>query len=148
MPTVDAQTIEREITIKAKPETVFSYLTDPAKLQRWFVNGAATDVRVGGSYRLVTSKPDFVAVGKYIEVVSPSRLVFSWGWEGDDESAPASGSTVEITLTKSGSDTLLKLTHRGIATEESRQGHGEGWTHYLQRLSIAATGGDPGPDSM
>jgi uncharacterized protein YndB with AHSA1/START domain len=148
MPTVDTQVIEREITIKAKPETIFPYLTDPEKLQRWFPDEATTDVRVGGSYRLVMAKKDYIASGKYVEVKSPTKLVFTFGWEGDDEPTPAGSSTVEITLTPVGSDTLVKLTHRGLGSEESRQNHGEGWAKYLKRLSIAATGGDPGPDEM
>jgi hypothetical protein len=47
-----------------------------------------------------------------------------------------------------GSDTLVKLTHRGLGSEESRHNHGEGWAKYLKRLAIVATGGDPGPDEM
>ncbi len=148
MPTVDTQVLEREITIKAKPETIFPYLTDPKKLERWFPNEATTDVRVGGAYRLIMVKKDYVAVGKYLEVKPPTKLVFTWGWEGDDSPTPAGSSTVEITLTAVGSDTLVKLTHRGLGSDESRASHGEGWAKYLQRLAIAATGGDPGPDEM
>ena len=40
------------------------------------------------------------------------------------------------------------MQHRGVPNEEAAQGHGEGWAHYLGRLEIAATGGDPGPDTM
>ncbi len=148
MSPVDTQSIEREITIKANPETVFSYLTDPAKLKRWFTHEATTDVRVGGAYRLVMVKQDYVATGKYLEVKPPSRLVFTWGWEGDDSPTPAGSSTVEITLSPVGSETLVKLTHRGFGSEESGQSHGEGWTKYLGRLAVAASGGDPGPDEM
>jgi len=148
MPTVDTRAIEREITIKAKPETIFPYLTDPAQLQRWFPVEATTDVRVGGTYRLVMSKRDYIASGTYVEVTPPTRLVFTFGWEGDDQPTPAGSSTVEITLTPVGSDTIVKLTHRGLGSDESRQNHGEGWAKYLKRLAIAATGGDPGPDEM
>jgi uncharacterized protein YndB with AHSA1/START domain len=37
------------------------------------------------------------ARGQYIEVVPHSRIVFSFGWEGD-EGVPPGSSTVEITL--------------------------------------------------
>jgi hypothetical protein len=38
------------------------------------------------------------------------------------------------------------LVHRGLATPELRNAHREGWQHYLNRLTVAAPGGDPGPD--
>ena len=38
------------------------------------------------------------------------------------------------------------MTHSGLPDAEEVAGHGKGWTHYLDRLAIAAAGGDPGPD--
>jgi hypothetical protein len=32
--------------------------------------------------------------------------------------------------------------------EESVAAHTHAWEHYLERLRVAATGGDPGPDPM
>jgi uncharacterized protein YndB with AHSA1/START domain len=148
MPSVETKAIEREIKINAKPEVVFSFLTDPAKLRKWFVAEAALDLRPGGAYRFTMSKPDYVASGKYVEVQAPSRLVFTFGWEGDDSPTPAGSSTVEITLKPDGPGTLLKFTHRGLGSDESAASHGEGWTKYLNRLAIAAAGGDPCPDEM
>ena len=148
MPSVDIKVIEREIKINAKPETVFGFLTDPAKLRRWFVSDATVDLRPGGTYRLIMVDPAYVASGKYLEITAPTRLVFSWGWEGDDSPTPVGASTEEIQLSPDGAGTLLKLTHRDIPTAESRESHNHGWEKYLQRLSIAASGGDPGPDQM
>jgi len=53
-----------------------------------------------------------------------------------------------VTLEPDGSGTLVRLRHRDLPSEEAAQGHGEGWTHYLGRLAIVVTGGDPGPDTM
>jgi uncharacterized protein YndB with AHSA1/START domain len=148
MPSVDIKAIEKEVKINASPETVFAFLIDPAKLRRWFASQATTDPRPGGQYRLVMADPEYVAAGTYIEITRPTRLVYTWGWEGDDSPTPVGASTVEITLTPDGGGTLLKLAHRDIPTPESREGHGRGWDKYLQRLAIAASGGDPGPDVM
>lgn len=148
MPSVDTKAIEREIRINAKPETVFSFLTEPAKLRKWFVSEATTDLRPGGTYRLVMADPQYVASGKYVTIEPPNRLVYTWGWEGDDSPTPVGTSTVEITLKPDGTGTLLKLTHYGFGTEESRNSHDHGWGKYLDRLAVAASGGDPGPDSM
>lgn len=148
MAVIDVKAVEREIKINAKPETVFSYLVEPAKLRRWFADEATTDLRPGGAFRLVMSKKEYVAAGKYLEVQPPTRLVFTWGWEGDDSPTPVGSSTVEITLKADGTGTLLRLTHRDLPSDEARKSHGEGWVKYLQRLSIAAAGGDPGPDKF
>jgi uncharacterized protein YndB with AHSA1/START domain len=148
MPTLDTKALEREIRIDAKPDTVFSFLVDPAKLRRWFVAQATTDPRAGGEYRFVFADPENVAKGKYIAVEPPKRLALTWGWEGDDAPTPVGSTTGEITLKPDGGGTLLKLSHRDFPSDESRERHGHGWEKYLQRLSIAATGGDPGPDTM
>jgi len=146
MQSVDTTVIEREIKISAKPETVFSFLTDPAKLRKWFVADAKTDPRPGGSYELTMADPEYVAAGKYVEVQPPTRLVFTWGWKGGDEPTPVGATTVEITLHPDGPGTLLRFVHSGFTSDTSRESHGKGWTKYLNRLAIAAAGGDPGPD--
>ncbi len=61
---------------------------------------------------------------------------------------PPGSSTVEVTLTPEGDETVVQLTHRDLPSQELADGHGLGWTHYLGRLAIAAAGGDPGVDSM
>jgi len=60
---------------------------------------------------------------------------------------PPGGSTVEILLTADGDRTLLRLIHRDLP-DPAREAHRDGWTHYLSRLTVVATGGDPGPDQL
>ena len=38
------------------------------------------------------------------------------------------------------------MTHSGLPDAEECASHEQGWTHYLERLAVAAAGGDPGPD--
>jgi hypothetical protein len=38
--------------------------------------------------------------------------------------------------------------HTGLPSKESRALHAAGWSHYLERLSLAAAGRDPGPDPL
>lgn len=138
--------VEQEVRIAARPETVFSFLTDPEKITRWKGISATLDPRPGGLYRVDINGRDVVS-GKYVEVVPFSRVVFTWGWEGEHSALPPGTSTVEITLIPDGDGTLLRLRHLDLPADQ-RDLHAQGWSHYLPRLAVAAEGRDPGPDPL
>jgi len=71
--------------------------------------------------------------------------VFTWGFEGNAELPPGS-STVEVTLQADGDGTIVRLHHDRLPTSVSREQHAIGWQHSVDRLAIAAAGGDPGLD--
>lgn len=139
----ESDAIEREIRIAARPETVFAFFTDAAKMTRWKGVDATLDARPGGVYRVDINGRD-VARGEYLEIVPYSRVVFSWGWEGDGSPLPPGSSTVEISLTPDGDDTIVRLRHLGLPTEQ-RSVHGDGWDQFLPRLAAVAEGRDPPP---
>ncbi len=134
----------KEIYIEAPRELVFKYLTEPALLLRWMGLTANLDPRPGGIFRIDPNGRDVIR-GAFLEVAPFSRIVFTWGWEGDGARIPAGSTTVEIELEEKGSGTLVRLTHRGLR-DDSIPSHELGWTHYLSRLKIAAEGGEPGGD--
>ena len=136
--------VEREVRINASPETVYGFFTDPVKMIRWKGVDALLDARPGGVYR-VNVTGTAIAVGEYLELVPYSRIVFTWGWEGEGHPVPPGSTTVEVTLTADGDGTLLRLRHSGLTGEGVLQ-HAEGWEHFLPRLAIAAAGGDAGAD--
>ncbi|MBI4492079.1 MAG: SRPBCC domain-containing protein [Chloroflexi bacterium] len=136
--------VQREIRIAARPETVFSFLVDPARMVRWMGVAADLDPRPGGLYR-VSINPRDAARGSYLELAPHRRVVFTWGWEGEASPVPPGSSTVEISLVPDGDGTIVRLRHLGLPVDQREQ-HTEGWGHYLARLAIAAEGRDPGPD--
>ena len=136
-------TIYRETEIAADPATVFAFFTDPQRLTRWMGVSATIEPRPGGLFLLNVSG-DNVARGEFKEVIPVSRLAYTFGWEGRDDIPPGS-SLVEIDLLPSGAGTLVRFTHSGLPPE-AVPAHTEGWTHYMARLALAATGRDPGPD--
>jgi uncharacterized protein YndB with AHSA1/START domain len=141
---------ETEVRIKAERETVFGFFTDPEKVVRWMGTAATLDPRPGGIFRLTTPAEPNVVEGRYVEVLPPERLVFSWGWRsfgyGDPPLEPGA-STVEVTLVPDGDHTVVHLKHRDLPPE-ALDFHRGGWSHYLPRLAIAAAGGDPGVDPL
>jgi uncharacterized protein YndB with AHSA1/START domain len=136
--------VEIERRIEAPRGEVFVYLTDPDKYTEWMGMAADLDPRPGGVYRVKMSS-DMVALGEYVEVDPPSRVVFTWGWEGN-EAVPPGSTTVEITLREDSNGTIVSLRHSGFTTDEAAASHREGWPMYVERLSVAATGDDTGPD--
>ena len=146
--TTEKVTLEREVTIAASPETVWEFLVDEKKVARWMGQSVSFDARPGGAYRNEVI-PGHVAAGEFVELEPPNRLVYTWGWEPGAEGpnpVPSGSSTVEIELVPEGDGTLLRFTHRDLPSAESADSHAHGWDHYLERLSIAAPGGDPGVD--
>lgn len=83
----DIDSIVCEITIAAPPETVFSFFTDPDLYVRWMGAQAQLDPRPGGWYAVDINNASR-ARGTFVEVVPHSRILFTFGWEGDDQALP------------------------------------------------------------
>jgi uncharacterized protein YndB with AHSA1/START domain len=144
--TTDTTLVEREVTIDARPETIWEFLVDPEKATRWMGVNASFDARPGGRYR-VEVIPGEVASGEFVELDPPRRLVWTWGWEpGGRGSVDVGSTTVEIELIPDGRRTTLRFAHRSLPSPEASESHAHGWDHYLARLAIAARGDDPGRD--
>jgi uncharacterized protein YndB with AHSA1/START domain len=131
-----------ELRIAAPPADVFPYLTDASLMVRWMGDWAELDPTPDGPFVVdITGVP---IRGRFVIVEPPHRVVFTWGAAGSDVLPPGS-TTVEITLRADGDGTVLQLVHRDLPPEELPK-HSAGWGHFLQRVAIAASGGDPGPD--
>jgi uncharacterized protein YndB with AHSA1/START domain len=136
----------REIIVDATPETIWPFLTEPDKHVEWCGTVADIDPRPGGVYRVLIAG-QHQSDGKYVEVVPMEKVVFTFGWDEKDHPIPAGSTTIEITLHPEGNKTRVQLVHRGLP-DDAISDHSHGWDLYLGRLAIAATGGDPGPDTL
>ena len=110
---------ERELVVarifNGPAHIVFSAWTKPELLKRWWVPkscGASflsceADVRTGGTYRFVFSHPaseqPMAFFGKYVEVIPPSRLV----WTNDE--GGEGGSVTTVTFEERGGETLVVM---------------------------------------
>jgi uncharacterized protein YndB with AHSA1/START domain len=166
MPATPRETdaVEHEVRIAARPETVFSYFTDPMRMVQWIGVQATLDPRPGGVCRIAfDTTPEHVdalsaafgagaaasgaavASGRFVELDPPRRIVLTWGWEHEVLAVPPESTRVEVSLTPDGDDTIVRLAHRQLPPG-SIGFHRLGWEHYMARLAIAAAGEDPGPD--
>jgi uncharacterized protein YndB with AHSA1/START domain len=130
--------VELELTIAARPETVFRYFTDPARFARWLGEAAVLEPRAGGRLR-VGYPTGQVAGGRVLAVEPDRRVAFTWGYEGDGQVVPAGSSTVEITLEPVAEGTLVRLRHTGLPAGEPPTAHLAGWRHALAGLAFAAS---------
>lgn len=140
----DTTVYERTLAIDASPETVWEFLVNPEKLMRWKGINADLDTQPGGIFRCEVI-PGHVARGEYVEIDKPNKLVFTWGWDGN-EGVPPGSSTIVIELAPEGDGTSLRFVHKDLPSAEAIASHAHGWDHYLPRLETAAGGGDPGED--
>ena len=139
--------MQRELAIAARPETVWEFLVDPEKATRWMGMHAELEPHPGGRY-VVGVVPGHTARGEFVEVDPPHRLVFTWGWDANEDGpnvVPPGSTTIEIDLVPDGDGTLLRFLHE-LPTAESAATHAHGWDHYLARLETVAAGGDAGAD--
>lgn len=132
----ESNEIIREVRIAARLETVFAFFVDPQKLVQWIGSRAELDPRPGGLCRIDMNGKD-IARGEFIEVVPFSRVVFSWGWEGEQSAVPPGSSTVEVSLVPDGAGTLVRLRHTGLPLAQ-QPSHSEGWAHFLGQLAAVA----------
>ena len=72
----EGDAVEREVRIAARPQTVFSFFTDPAKMMQWTGISAELDPRPDGIYRVSMNREN-IASGRYQEIVSVLHISFS-----------------------------------------------------------------------
>jgi uncharacterized protein YndB with AHSA1/START domain len=140
----EPEVVEVSVHISARPETVFPFFTDPVRYVQWMGARATLEPEPGGVYR-VGMRDGVEAVGEFVEVDPPHRLVFTWGWTDRFEVAPGS-TRVVVDLHEEDGGTRVVLRHYGLPTDEQRKHHRGGWEAYLDRLAVRAVGGDPGSD--
>jgi uncharacterized protein YndB with AHSA1/START domain len=135
--------VERELVIDAPAEVVYRHLTTVEGLLRWMAVDAVSEPRAGGAVKWVYEN-GAVMIGRYLELIPPRRIVFSYGWEEGGRMGIFPETTkVEIDLIQEGGKTRLHLLHRDLPDEHA-DFHEMGWTFFLERLVRLFTS----PDSI
>ena len=128
--------------IPAARERVFAAWTTPEAIKVWFgpdncrVLDVQVDLRVDGEYCFSLSTEDLGEIkvrGRYLEVTPPTKLIYTWRWEGNSE-LTAGTSLVTVEFTSAGTFTEIHLTHEQLPSIESRDDHGHGWSGALDKL--------------
>jgi uncharacterized protein YndB with AHSA1/START domain len=101
--------VRMEDRVDADVDDVWSALTDPSRLARWYgvVEG---DLRPGGEYRASLFASGWEGTGRIEECEPPRRLLV----RVRDEDEPEAEHEIEVTLTADGDSTVVVLEERGL----------------------------------
>ncbi len=130
--------------IRTSCEKVFDAFATQAGLAAWMcprgmqVRAAQVDPRVGGAWRIEMVARDgtvYAVGGQYTQLQRPSRLVYSWKWEGENSPMPDLETLVEVDLSEKDGGTELRMAHSGFPAAAARDGHHQGWISTFNRLN-------------
>lgn len=137
-----SDTYRTEVEIEAPPERVFDHFVQPELLVRWMGDYAKLEATEGGVFAVDIN--GVIIRGNFVRVDRPRLLEITWGEAGNDEMPPGATRLI-VRFTARGRGTLVELEHSGL-TAQQRSKHAVGWAHFLDRLRVLASGGDPGAD--
>jgi uncharacterized protein YndB with AHSA1/START domain len=143
-----AHPLRIERTYPASAEAVFDAWTSEEVIRRWWhaehdweTSEAEVDLRVGGVVHVVMRDPAKGAAygggGRYTEIDRPTRLAFTWAWDGDD-----TRQLIKLEFEERDGVTTVRFTHSGLWSEEAVRSHKEGWSGCFENLelTLAAAG--------
>jgi uncharacterized protein YndB with AHSA1/START domain len=127
-------------------DDLWSALTDPGRLARWYgqVEG---DLRPGGEFRLHVESADIDSTGR-VEACEPPQRLLVTNRETDEsyrrgQGVPPYDEAIEATLTADGGQTLLVIEVRGMPLDTIAF-YGTGWQIHAENLAAYLTGREPG----
>jgi len=123
-------------------DDLWSALTDPARVARWFgrVEG---DLRPGGEFRLHVEAAGMDSIGR-VEACEPPRRLRVTTRETDESWREGNGpppfeATLEATLTAAGDQTVLVIEVRGMPLDKIAF-YGAGWQEHAENLAALIAG--------
>jgi uncharacterized protein YndB with AHSA1/START domain len=142
-------TVRRTIRIAATIEKVWSAVTEPAHISKWFGTAVLDGAGVGA--RGTLTFPDYGAVPLRIEAIDEPRMV-SYRWGNDDalgeladEVDPEHSTVFTFTLEALPDGTLLTVVETGFETTSdptaNLESHRQGWDSELDKLVSLLEGG-------
>jgi uncharacterized protein YndB with AHSA1/START domain len=127
-------------------DDLWSALTDPGRLARWYgqVEG---DLRPGGQFRLYVEDADSEAAGR-VEACEPPRRLRVTSRETDESylrgnGVPPHDEVIEVTLTAEGDQTILVIEVQGMPLDAVAF-YGAGWQIHAENLAAYLAGRERG----
>ncbi len=127
-------------------DDLWSALTDPGRLARWYgqVDG---DLRLGGQFRLYVEDAGSDAIGR-VEACEPPRRLRVTTRETDESylrgnGVPPYDEVIEASLTADGDQTILVIEVQGMPVDAAAF-YGAGWQIHAENLAAYLAGRERG----
>jgi uncharacterized protein YndB with AHSA1/START domain len=137
-----SETFRTSIDIAAPEDEVFDYFVRPELLVRWMGDVARLEANAGGVFSVDIN--GVLIRGHFVRVERPNLIEIAWG-EAGNGAMPPGATRLVVELAPHEGGTRVTLEHSGLTSGEAKK-HAIGWPHFIERLAVAATGADPGPD--
>ena len=136
----DSMTLRIERAYHASAQAVFDAWTSEEVIRRWWhaehdweTTEAEVDLHVGGVVRVVMRNPhtgtEYGGGGRYTEIDPPTRLAFTWIWDGNK-----TRQLIELDFEETNGITTVRFTHSGLWNEEAVRSHEDGWRKCFDNL--------------
>ncbi len=119
-------------------EDVWEAITDPRKLEIWFMTKVTGDISPGGRIEMEHGS-GVRATGRVLECLRPRTYEYEWNLPPGPQNPVGESSIVRWELTAAGSETLLVLTHRKL-TRPTAEVFARGISVLLDRMSAMLDG--------
>ncbi|MFS8111291.1 SRPBCC domain-containing protein [Rhizobium jaguaris] len=125
---------------------LFRLWTEPQHLMRWWgpqnmtAPSVSVDLREGGAWRHCILNPDgreYWSHGRYLEIVAPERLVFTFAWEGQDNK-PGQQMKVTVEFHELGEKTRLVFRKAELPDDTELKLQTGGWEQALDKYAAYA----------
>lgn len=128
-------------TFEAPRDVVYSIWTDIEHVRKWWGPKAFTatlaewDFRVGGAYRIAITSERYGENwmgGRFIDIVANRRIVFTFAWEGANDSI-GNETLVTVTFEEEGGKTTQSFHQTPFQNTDTRDSHVGGWNEVFDR---------------
>jgi uncharacterized protein YndB with AHSA1/START domain len=144
------KTLRIRRTFQAPATDVFDAWTSEDVLRGWWqvetgweTSAAEVDLRVGGVVRVVMRDPDkdveYGGGGHYAEIEPPTRLAFTWIWDGDTRQT-----LIELDFEEADGVTMVDFTQTRLWDEDAVRKHEYGWGKLFDNLERTLAASRPG----
>jgi uncharacterized protein YndB with AHSA1/START domain len=137
-------TLRLKHSFAASREKVFAAWTTPEALRRWWCppgwhpHEIQIDLREGGRYRFSMQRESggqlIAAHGVFLMVNRPSRLVYTWNWDGLFPDMPETQIVIDFNVIDTGTEIVL---HQEDLPMRVCAKHLSGWIDTLNRFEKA-----------
>ena len=135
-----AVTTKRRLPISRK--RLFELWTNPVHLMKWWgpigwrVVRCEVDLKPDGRWHtwLLTGRNEERSIGgRYVDVVPPERLVFTWEFPASGADGAPQVTVVKVTFLEDGDGTMLQIEHRKLSNDQAVD-MDVGWNSTLDSL--------------